>query len=55
MTGASIETRNVVRKILLDVTPILDEKQRRVLFGSAAEAMGHGGIALLETIDFKKN
>ena len=50
MAGASIETRNVVRKILLDVTPILDEKQRRVLFGSAAEAMGHGGIAFVNEV-----
>ena len=50
VAGASIETRNVVRKILLDVTPILDEKQRRVLFGSAAEAMGHGGIAFVNEV-----
>ena len=46
------QTAKPIKKILLDVPPILDEKRRRVLFGSAAEAMGHGGIALLETIDF---
>ena len=38
---ASFETRSVVKKILLDVTPVLDEKQRRILYGSAAEALGH--------------
>lgn len=47
---ASDETRTAVRQILLDVTPHLDEKQRRILFGSAAAALGHGGIAFVNEI-----
>ena len=47
---ASFETRSVVKKILLDVTPVLDEKQRRILYGSAAEALGHGGVAFVNEV-----
>ena len=45
--SASPETKDVVKKILLDVSPYLDEKQRRILYGSAASALGHGGIAFV--------
>ncbi len=34
---ASRETKNAVKQVLLDLTPHLDEKQRRILYGSAAE------------------
>ena len=50
MAVASFETRSVVKKILLDVTPVLDEKQRRILYGSAAEALGHGGVAFVNEV-----
>ena len=41
---ASLETRTAVKQILLDMIPHLDEKQRRILYGSAATVLGHGGI-----------
>lgn len=44
---ASEETQMVVRKILQDMLPLLDERQRRALCGSAASALGHGGIAFV--------
>ena len=40
---ASIETKVAVKQILLDLTPYLDEKQKRILYGSAASVLGHGG------------
>lgn len=50
MAVASFETREAIRKILLDVTPVLDERQRRIFFGSVAEALGHGGIAFVNEV-----
>ena len=47
---ASIETKNAIKQILLDLTPYLDEKQKRILYGSAASALGHGGIAFVNEI-----
>lgn len=47
---ASLETRTAVKKILLDTAPHLNEKQRRIFFGSAAEALGHGGIAFVNEV-----
>mgnify|MGYP006873233413 CR=1 FL=1 len=47
---ASYETKAVVKQILLDITPFLDEKQRRILYGSAAAALGHGGIAFINEV-----
>lgn len=38
---ASEETQMVVRKILQDMLPLLDERQRRALCGSVASALGH--------------
>ena len=45
--SASIETKLVVKKILNDLIPQLNEKQKRILLGSAASALGHGGIAFV--------
>ena len=39
---ASLETRTAVKQILLDMIPHLDEKQRRILYGSAALSSGTG-------------
>ena len=47
---ASYETKEAVKQILLDITPYLDEKQRRILFGSAAAALGHGGISFVKEV-----
>ena len=47
---ASIETKAAVKQILLDLTPYLDEKQRRILYGSAASVLGHGGITFVNEI-----
>ena len=47
---ASLETRTAVKQILLDITPYLDEKQRRILYGSAASVLGHGGIAFVNEV-----
>ncbi len=47
---ASIETKAAVKQILLDMTPYLDEKQRRILYGSAAAVLGHGGITFVNEV-----
>ena len=47
---ASRETRNAVKQMLLDIAPYLDEKQRRILYGSAAAALGHGGITFVNQV-----
>lgn len=44
---ASLETRTAVKQILLDMIPHLNEKQRRILYGSAATVLGHGGIVFV--------
>lgn len=48
--SASIETKAIVKKILLDTAPYLNEKQKRLFFGSAAEALGHGGVAFVNEV-----
>lgn len=47
---ASHETKAAVKQILLEITPYLDEKQRRILYGSAATALGHGGISFVNQV-----
>ena len=47
---ASHETKAAVKQILLDITPFLDEKQRRILYGSAAAVLGHGGISFVNEV-----
>lgn len=47
---ASIETKAAVKQILQDLTPYLDEKQKRILYGSAASVLGHGGITFVNEI-----
>lgn len=47
---ASFETRNAIENILNKVSPFLDEKQKRILFGAAAEVLGHGGTAAVSTM-----
>ena len=47
---ASYETKSVVKNILTEVMPHLDEKQKRLLLGSAAKALGHGGIAFVNEV-----
>lgn len=44
------ETERVIRKVLVDMLPKLNEAQRRQLQGSIAEALGHGGIAYVNSI-----
>ena len=46
--SASEETKYAVKQILINMMPVLDEYQRRVLVGSAASALGHGGRLLSE-------
>ena len=48
--SASEETKYAVKKILLNMLPILDEYQRRIMLGSAASALGHGGTAFVHSI-----
>ncbi len=48
--AASEETKQAVKQILRNMMPVLDEYQRRVLVGSAASALGHGGIAFVRSI-----
>jgi hypothetical protein len=47
---ASYETKNAGKQILLDITPYLDEKQKRILYGSTAVALGHGGISFINKV-----
>ena len=47
---ASYETRHAVEEILTKMTPLLDEKQKRILYGVAAEVLGHGGTATVHEI-----
>ena len=47
---ASLETKVAVKQILLDMSPHLDEKQRRILYGSAARVLGHGGIVFVNEV-----
>ena len=47
---ASLETRTAVKQILLDMIPHLDEKQRRILYGSAATVLGRGGIVFVNEV-----
>ena len=48
--SASIETKSTVKKILLDTAPHLNEKQKRIFYSSAAEALGQGGIAFVKEV-----
>ncbi len=48
--SASEETKYVVQQILEKMLPILDEYQRRILLGSAASALGHGGTAFVRNV-----
>ncbi len=50
---ASVETKTAVQKILLDLSPFLDEKQRRIFYGSAADALGFGGVAFVKEVTGK--
>ena len=43
--GVTEETKIIVLNILHDVLPFLNEKDSRILEGSAAKHLGHGGIA----------
>lgn len=44
------ETERVIRRVLGDMLPKLNEMQRRQLRGSIADALGHGGIAYVNSI-----
>ena len=46
----SAETKEAIRIILTDMKPYLDEKQTRLLYGSAAKAIGYGGVAIINEI-----
>ena len=46
----STETKEAIRVILTDMKPYLDEKQTRLLYGSAAKAIGYGGVAIVNEI-----
>src|SRR6202158_5003354 len=45
--GAMEETRQVVAAKFETIFPHLDERQRRLLMGAEARALGHGGIRLV--------
>ena len=48
--SASEETKYAVQHILEKMLPILDEYQRRILLGSAASVLGHGGTAFVRNV-----
>ena len=43
--SVSAETRNAIDEFLKTMTPILDEKQKRIMFGIASKIIGYGGTA----------
>ena len=47
---ASYETRHAIEELLTRISPLLDEKQKRILYGVAAEVLGHGGTATVHEI-----
>lgn len=47
---ASYETRHAVEEILTKMTPLPDEKQKRILYGIAVEVLGHVGTATVHEI-----
>lgn len=44
------ETERVIRRVLGDMLPKLNEMQRRQLQGSIADALGHGGVAYVNSL-----
>ena len=42
-----------LKKKILQIMPLLDEKQLRRYLGSEAEALGHGGVAVVSRISGK--
>lgn len=48
--AASEETKYAVKQILVNMTPVPDKYQRRVLAGRAAAAPGHGGSAFVRSV-----
>jgi len=43
----SIETRNAINELVMIMKPLLNEKQRRILFGAAANVLGRGGVTAI--------
>ena len=48
--ASSPESRDAVKRILLDLRPYLNERQKRLLYGSAAAALGYGGMAFVKEV-----
>lgn len=46
----SEETCRVIRSVIADIRPHLDERQNRLLFGSFARALGRGGVAFIRSV-----
>lgn len=44
------ETERVIRRVLTDMLPNLNETQKRLLQGSIADALGHGGVSYVNSI-----
>ena len=45
---ASPETRNAVTELVDLMVPVLNEKQKRMLYGAAAKVLGHGGVTAVQ-------
>ena len=43
--SVSVETREAVNEIVKTMSPILDEKQKRILYGVSSKVLGYGGTA----------
>lgn len=48
--NASSETKLAISKILVELIPCLDEKQRRIFCGRAAKVLGHGGVSFVHKL-----
>ncbi|MBQ9327978.1 MAG: ISAzo13 family transposase [Solobacterium sp.] len=46
--SVSTETKNAVTELITIMTPVLNEKQKRILYGAAAKVLGHGGVTAVQ-------
>ena len=48
--SVSAETKNAVTELVNIMSPVLDEKQKRLLYGAAAKVLGHGGVTAVQSL-----
>lgn len=51
--SVSLEESGSLKAILLETLPFLNERQQRILCGSVAKAIGHGGVSFVSEVTGK--